>query len=286
MKQNCAHLINYKILFAILLSFYFSNSFAQSIDEDMSKPKIKTVKEISYLVEDSQIKDRNEVFETNPDWITKYDKNGKIIETIYYKKNGELLLKIVYERDRKGEILKIIMKNPSDNLKSYSINKQNKDKTIKEILTYNKDNKLIKIVSNKYNKEKKLIETLIKDSLNDKGWRKIYNYNIENKITEELQYKTDGLLIEKKTYFNIDNLNKTLQYSYKSDGSFKMIISEYDKMNNLILQKWINEKDEITSEACFEYIYDYYGNWITQKKYFSDNFIFITEKEITYWEEK
>jgi hypothetical protein len=268
-----------KILFAIILSFYSINNFAQSFDN-----KIKIVKEISYVVENSKIKSREELFEKNPDYITTYDRKGGIIESKIYSKNSELLLKILNERNEQGEHFKTIMFNSSNEIKSYSIIEYDLDKTVNQILTYNIDNKLSNIVISTYDKEKNLAETLIKDSINDIGWKKIYKYNDENKLTDELVYKPDGTLTEKKTYTYSGNTNKMLHYNYKSDGSFKIIVSEYDETNNIKFQKWINEKGEITHNATYEYIYDKHGNWITQKKYFSDNLFLITEKEITYWE--
>ena len=271
--------MKYTIFFTFIFSLYFIKTCAQS-----GNSKIKTIKEISYLLENNQIKSRKDLFKNNPDYITHYDKTGKIIETRYYNKNGELIIKLLHERNEKGEDLKIVKFNSSNELKSYSIIKYNIDKTINEILTYDKEDKLIEIVYSKSNKEKNVVETIIKDSLNDVGWKIIYNYNDENKLREEIHYKPNGKVIKKKTYNYLDNRYKTLQYNYKSNESFNINISEYDEKNNLIFQEWIDEKGEITSYASFEYINDDNGNWITQKKIFNNETVLITEKEIIYWE--
>jgi hypothetical protein len=268
-----------KILFVIIFSFYSINILGQPANHNMMM-----VKEVSYIVKDSNIRGRDELFEKNPDYIETYNRKGGTIESIYYSKNGELLLKILNESNDENVHFKTTMYNSSNEITSYSIIEYKLDKTVKQILTYNKENQLIRTVSSTRDREKNLFETIIKDTKSAVGSRILYKYNDEDELLEELVYRLDGTLLEKKTYSYSGNISNMHKYNYKIDGSFTIIIFEYDEINNIKFQKWINEKGEVTHNSTYQYINDKNGNWITQKQYFEAKLFQITEREITYWE--
>ena len=71
--------MKYILLLGILVSFSGTNFNAQST-KNSHKPKIKMVKEVLYKVENGELKSRDNLFESNLDSYTIYDKNEKPIE--------------------------------------------------------------------------------------------------------------------------------------------------------------------------------------------------------------
>jgi len=275
--------MKYILLIGILISFPITNLIAQSTEDDL-EPKIKMVKEVLYKVENGELKSRDNLFESNLNSYTIYDKNGKPIEFGLYETDGSLYEKIIYERNEKGDALKAMKKNSSGDIKSYWTYEYDSNNNMIQVKTYDSENNLINIQSNKYDENGNNIEMLLKRPKSKNGWKYVYKYNFDNKKIEQFRYKPDGSLKDRRTYSYDKNGNEHIQFKFNPDGSFMKFVSEYDKMDNLTIQNWFNEQDEQTHQTSFEYVYDENGNWITKKRSSNGKLSMVWERQIEYYE--
>jgi len=273
--------MKYIILLGVLISFSGTNLIAQSTKDNL-KPKMKMVQEVLYKSENGELKSRDNLFESNLNSYTIYDKNEKPIEIGQYEIDGSIYEKTFYERNEVGDALKATNKNSSDELKSHWTYEYDSNNNAIKVKTYNSENKLVKIQFNNYDKNGNNIEMLLANPKSNKGWKYIYKYNFEGEKTEQLKYKPDGGLKDRRTYSYNKNGNEVLQFKYKPGGNYIKFVSEYDKMNNLTIQNWFNEKDEQTHQTSFEYIYDQNENWITKKRSSNGVLSMVWERQIEY----
>ncbi|WP_428741142.1 RHS repeat domain-containing protein [Tenacibaculum sp.] len=276
--------MKYILLLGILIIHSGTNLIAQSASDNL-KPKMKKVKEILYIAKNGELKSRENIFNSNifSYVIMAFDKNEKEIENGRYEKDGSLFEKTIYLRNEKGNIIKAMKKNSLNEIKNYSTYEYDSDNNMIEVKTYDSQNNLTNIESNKYDSNGNNIETLLKSTENGKGWKYVDKYNLENKKIEEFTYRPDGSLSERRTYSYDKDGNENIQFMFKPNGSYKKFVSEYDKMNNLILQNWYNEKDEQTHQTSFEYVYDKNGNWITKKRSSNGVLNMVLERQIEYY---
>ena len=108
--------MKYILLLGFIFSFSVTNLIAQS-NLDSLKSKMKMVKEVLYKVEDGELRNRENLFDSNISSYTVYDKNGKIIENGRYEKDGSLYEKTFYERNENGDSQKGLKKIHQKNLK-------------------------------------------------------------------------------------------------------------------------------------------------------------------------
>ncbi len=274
--------IKYILLIGTLISFSGTKLIAQS-PKDNSKFKKKIVKVALYKAENGKLKNRDSILTSNIDKYIVFDKNEKIIENGRYNpSNGSLYEKTIYKREKKGNTIKAIKRNSSDEIKSYWTYKYDSNDNLIEVKTYNAKNVLTQIQSNKYDKNKNNIEMISSSPNSSGGWRYIYKYNDKKEKTEQLRYKPDGSLKDRRTYSYDKNGNEDLQIKFNPDGGFTKFISKYDKNNNLTVQDWFNEKGEKTHRTSFEYVYDKNGNWITRKRSSNGILGMIWERQIEY----
>jgi hypothetical protein len=275
--------MKYILLILILISVSGTNLIAQS-SKDSLKPKMKMIKEVLYKVENGELKSRENLFKSNISSYIIFDKNEKVLENGQYEIDGSLYEKTIYERNENGDALKATKKNSSNEIKSYWIYEYDFNNNMTEVKTYNSENNLTNIQSNKYDENGNNIEMFLYRPENENGWKYIYKYNFENKKTEELTYKPDGSLNDRRTYSYNKDGNENLQFKFNPDGSFTKFVSEYDKMNNLTIQNWFNEKDEQTHQTSFEYVYDENGNWLTKRRSSNGELGMVWERQIEYYE--
>jgi len=275
--------MKYTLLLGILILFSGTNLIAQST-KDSLKPKMRMVKEVLYKVENGELKSRDNLFESNLNSYTIYDKNEKPIEFGQYETDGSLYEKTSYERNEKGDAKKALKKNSSNEIKSYWTYNYDSQNNMIEVKTYDAENNLTNIQSNKYEENGNNVEMLLKSPESENGWEYVYKYNSDNKKIEQFRYKPDGSLKDRRTYNYDKNGNEYEQFQHKPDGTIVKFVSEYDEMNNLVVQKWYNEQGEQTHQTSFEYIYDDNGNWITKKRSSKGILSMIWEREIEYYE--
>ena len=270
------------LIIIILILNSGANLFSQST-KDSLKPKMKMVKEVLYKVENGKLKKRENLFNLNLDTYTIYDKNEKVIETGQYEIDGSLYEKTLYERNENGDVLKAIKKNSLNETKSYWIYEYNSKKKMVSVKTFDSENKVTNIQSNEYDENGNNIEMSLKTSENENGWKYVYKYNSDNKKIEQFRYKPDGSLKDNRKYSYDKNGNLNIEIKIDPNGSILKFVSEYDKMNNITIQNWFNEKEEQTHQTSFEYVYDENGNWITKKRSSNGELSMVWEREIEYY---
>ncbi|WP_188463998.1 RHS repeat domain-containing protein [Bizionia arctica] len=271
------------LLIGMLISFSGTNLIAQSTIDSLN-PKIKMEKQVLYKVENGELKNRKNLFDSNISSYMVFDKNEKLIENAQYEQDGLLYEKTVYERKENGDALKATKKNSLDEIKSYWTYEYDSNNNMIEVKTYDSENKLTKIQSNKYDEIGNNIEMLLKNPDSKNGWKYIYNYNFDNKKIEQYRYKPDGSLKDRRTYAFDNDGNENVEIKFNSDGTYIKFVSEYDEMNNLTVQNWFNEQDEETHQTSFEYVYDENGNWITKKRSSKGVLSMVWERMIEYYE--
>jgi hypothetical protein len=281
--QHLNKTMKYIILLGVLISFSGSNLIAQSTVDNL-KPKMKLSKEVLYKVENGELKSRTSLFESNLNSYTIYDKNEKPIEFGQYETDGSIYEKTFHERNDKGDALKAMQKNSSDEVKSYWTYEYDSDNNMIEVKTYDSENSLTKIQSNKSDENGNSIEMVLKNSESDIGWKYVYKYNSDNKKIEQLRYEPDGSLLDRRTYNYNEKGNEFEQFQHKPDGTIMKFVSEYDEMGNLTIQNWFNEQKEQTHQTSFEYVYDKNGNWITKRRSSKGVLSLVWEREIEYYE--
>jgi hypothetical protein len=275
--------MKYILLVGFLILSTGTKLIAQT-SKDSLKPKIKMAKEVLYKVENSELKNRDNLFESNLNSYTIYDKNEKPIEFGQYETNGSLYEKTIYERNEKGDAQKAMKKNSSGETKSFWTYEYDSNNNMIEVKTYDAENNLTNIQSNKYDENGNNIEMLSKRSEGDNGWKYVYKYNFDDKKIEQFRYKPDGSLKDRRTYSYDKDGNENVQFKFNPDGSFMKFVSVYDKMDNLTIQNWFDEHDEQTHQTSFEYVYDENGNWITKKRSSKGVLSMVWERKIEYYE--
>lgn len=251
---------------------------------DSLKPKIKMVKEVIYKPENGELKNRENLFDSSISSYMIFDRNEKVIENGQYEQDGTLYQKTFYERDEEGKVQKVIKKNSSDEVNSYSTYVYDSNNNIIEANTFDSENRLTNIQANQYDENRNNIEMSTKTPGSENGWKNVYKYNPDNKKIEQFRYKPDGSLKDRRTYSYNKNGHENIQFIFKPDGSFTKFVSEYDEMNNLSIQNWYNEQNEQTHQTSFEYLYDKNGNWITKKRSSNGEMGMIWERQIEYYE--
>lgn len=274
--------MKYILLIGILISFSDLNLIAQSKDDSLTV-KIKMIKEVSYKVEKGKLKNREGLFTSNIDIYKVFDKNGKVIENRRYNPDGSIYEKTIYERNKKGDAIKAVKKNSSNKLKSYWTYEYDSNNNIIKVNTYNSENNLIRIQSNKYDNKRHIVEMLLITPGKGISWKYIYNYNVKGEKIKQFRYKPDGNLKDKRTYLYDENGNDILQIKFNPNGSYTKLVSDYDEMNNITVQSWLNEQDEKTNQTSFQYVYNEHKNWITKKRSSNGILNMIWEREIEYY---
>ena len=275
--------MKYTLLIGILISFAGANLIAQSTSNSL-KPKFKMIKEVIYKPENGELKNRNDLFDSNLSSCTIFDQSEKVLEIRRYAKDGSLQEKTIYERNEDGLAQKAMKKNSSDELKSYWNYEYDSNGSMVAVKTYDSKGNLTKVQSNKYDDRDNLIEMILLKPGNESGWKFIYKYNSHNKKTERLRYKPDGSLKDRRTYSYDEGGNEILQIKFNPDGSFMKFVSKYDRMNNMTVQNWLNEEGEQIHQTSFEYVYDKNGNWISKRRSSNGELGMVWERQIEYYE--
>jgi YD repeat-containing protein len=280
MKKQKLHTLT----IGILICFCGFNLFAQS-NNDSIQPIIKMTKEYSYKYDENDgFKSRDSIFPSNFDTYSIYDKNEKTIENGRYNPDGSLYQKTYYLRNKNGDAIKGISKNSEDEIKSQWSYEYDDNKNLVEVLTYDSDSTLTNKQINRFDENNNQTEMINDDLKRGKTRKYEYKFNADGNKIEQIRYNPDGSLKDKRLYDYDEIGNETIQYLNRADGSKMKFVSEYDEMNNLLVQNWFDEKGEQTHQTAFEYVYDEQGNWITKKRISKGILNLIWERQIEYRE--
>jgi YD repeat-containing protein len=278
-KQNIQ-----KLIIGILVCFCGLKLAAQS-NNDNDKPIIKTTKEYSYKYDENDgLKSRDSIFPANFDTYSIFDENEKIIENGRYNPDGSLYQKTLYFRDKDGEAIKGISKGSNNEIKSQWSYEYDENKNLIEVLTYDSDSTLTNRQLNRFDYENSQTEMVTEDLKRNKTRKYEYKFDADENKIEQVRYNPDGSLKDKRIYQYDNNGNEKIQFLNRADGSKMKFVSEYDEMNNLLVQNWFDEGGEQTHQTAFEYNYDKHGNWITKKRISKGILNLIWEREIEYRE--
>lgn len=277
--------LSYLIIF-ILFTQVSCKSKKITNNNDSNK-NIKSIKESLFKPDDS-IKNafksnRDSLFAVKFDTYTVYSKNGKVIEHSRYENNGDLYQKRVNKVNEKSVLIEGKKYNSKGEIKETWKYSYDDSGNMTEVNYYNNDGKFTGKQVDKYDKNNNLIEFTYQNSKGKVTNRQTYKYFKNGNKKEESRYKSDGTLRDRRTYEYDDNGNEIIDKAYKADGSIMIYKSEYDKMNNIIENYWINEKGEQTHQTSFSYVYDKYGNWITKRRSSNGVLGMIWERKIEYY---
>jgi hypothetical protein len=176
-----------------------------------------------------------------------YDNDGNLKEKKYYDTSGKMDRHFYFKCDKSGKIIEE---------KRYQ---------------FNLSDDVIRTMEYFYNENNRLIQ--------------IDNIGADNVISssEYFEYDTSGYLIMNKDfgeylYENDDQGNPLIKYLIESDGS-KTITYE-GKFNdiNLLVEEKMYFHGNFAGTFYYSYELDSIGNWISRKKYFSDNTTNFTKK--------
>ena len=247
----------------------------KSIKEILSKPDKPIIKELNT--------NRDSIFAIKFDTYVIYSKNGKVIENSRYENDGSLYQKSKNELDENGKLIKGVRYNSKGEIKEKWNYIYDKNGNLTEVKYYDIEEDLTDIQLNVYDNKGNKIEMLRTNLKRNTVWKNTYVYNGHKEKIEQFRYKPDGSLKDRRTYKYNKKGNEIEQNLYKSDGSIIKFVSEYDKMNNLIVQNWFDEQGEQFDQTSFEYVYDENGNWITKSRSSNGVLSMIWERKIEYY---
>jgi len=274
------------ILTLVLLTQFSCKTTKVAINET-TKPQIHSIKEILSKPDKPIIKalklNRDSVFTIKYDTYQVFSKNGKLIESSIYENDGSLYQKRVNILDEKGVLIKGVKYNSNGKIIETWKYLYDKDGNMVEVTYYDNNGVFTGKQINVYDKNNNLTEYYYENSKGRITNRETYKYFKNGKIKELHRFMSDGTLRDRRTYEYDDNGNEIIDKAYKPDGSVMIYKSEYDKMNNIIENYWINEKGEQTDRTSFEYVYDKNGNWITKRRSTNGVLSMIWERKIEYF---
>ncbi len=208
-----------------------------------------------------------------------YDKQGNIIESIYYNFNGDIIYKKIKEYDIKNNLISEVEYKNNDSLillkRKYNINNNlieefkngklatwlyDKNDNMIESDSYNEFGKLTRKWKNKYNSNNNYTESILYDSTGKITIKWIVKYDLKNNKIESLKFTSDGLLEEKEKYF----------YNSKNQLFEKFVYNSKDEIINIF--KYEYEKNGILNiieynglESCLGNVYKYDTKWLKNK---------------------
>lgn len=278
-----------KIGYVLMLILFtqFSCKTTKGVVNKTPEKKIKSIKEILFKPNNPINKaiqsNRDSVFSVKYDTYQIFSKKGKLIENSRFENNGDLYQKIVNTINEKGVLINGKKYNSEDEIIETWKYLYDDNENMIEVTYYDNNTVFTGKQVNKYDENNNLTEYNYQNSKGKVINRDTYKYFENGKIKEQHRYKPDGTLRDRRTYEYDDNGNEIIDKAYKSDGSIMIYKSEYDKMNNIIENYWINEKGEQTHQTSFEYVYDENGKWITKGRSSNGVLSMIWERQIEYY---
>lgn len=268
------------IVFLITFFSFFFNDDKNIANKEI--PKIKSITEASYYAKKTGLIERTIALKKNKNNINEYNNVGELIGNIQFEMDGSLYEKTTSVLNENGQVIKSIVNDNKEKIKSYLINEINSSGKVISVKTYDSNDFLLDSQSYTYDSNGNCIEYINSNFKYKHKTITNYKYNSKNQLTEEI---FDNEVRKEKTSrtFTYDQKgNQIEEYMNCSDGRFIKFISEYDSLNNLISQKWYDKNEKQNHETSFEYAYDSYNNWITKKRYLNGEIDFVWERKIEY----
>lgn len=206
--------------------------------------------------------------------INKYN-NNKLIEKSYYTSAGDLDERIVYEGyDNNGN---------ATLLKRY---KSKKELDSESIVKYDEYGYKTEMVNKPFGPFSSFIVQIFYKYDENGNEIEAVRY-IKGKPTHKVVYKYDvrGNEISKSDKYWFDMRTSPFRFIYDKHGEEKRddgSIENYDQNGNLLTQMFVIDY-VIFESSIYEYDFDIRGNWIKQIKYLDKKIMFLTEREIEYF---
>lgn len=238
---------------------------------------LKTMSVASYSAKRVGEMNRETALKTLVNRTEYYDIKGELIEYKTFGNNGILYEQTKLKRNEKGTVVQGTTLDSEGNIKRYWSIKLGIGERVEEMNTFEPNHKLIRAQLYKYDNKGNKIEMKIGPG------RTEYEYNSINQLTKEKYFDLDRNTTETRI-FSYDKMgNKTEELLVHNDGNKVKFINEYDGLNNLIVQKWINEEGEEYNKTEFNYTYDAFSNWLTKKRIFNGELGMVWERQIEYY---
>ena len=274
-----------KYIFLIILGSWFSSVNLLAQDKiDSVKPKKKHIKTVEYKLKKGELKNRDSLFASNsyPYSFMVFDKNGHMIEVGRKNADGSLINKNVYIKDEKGISAKGFKIIASNEIERYWINQYDLDGNLIKTKTYDSGDNLIHHSTLKYDAQGNVIEKSVTDVLLNSGYRIINEYNVNGKLKQRFKYSLEGELLTVSKYaYKKRKFFHTMKD--KKDGSQFKQVYKYDAGKNLIGLNTYDNEGDLIGKRSYDYIYDDFGNWITQKCRSYGKLHTVMEREIEYY---
>lgn len=288
------------------------------LSKDNIKGKVKEIVETKF--EAKKVIGELKKSDLKGQWIYRYDKDGNMLEQIWYRKNGELGSQETFKYDDNGNQTERnfccnYKGKPSNSSYKYKYNDgvlnektEYKDGKLRFRYKYDKNGKETEQsryelsgtfageVNQKYTFEYDIDGNLTKESKYDKYGELIWWYKVkygEDGKQINLKYNKDGKLILRYEYnFDVDS-NLTKESKYDEYGELNWWFEyNYDDYGNKNEQSDYNSKGELQSK--YKYKYELYekNNWTIRTEFTSYNIdkkltnekpTTITERKIQYY---
>lgn len=261
----------------ILLGLAFNSQVFQE------KKEIKTIKEAIYFPgKRGEEITRTSALKDYVKYITSYDENGELIESLHFSEPDSILARVVKVKNKNGKIELINVYDDEENLKSSTKCKVDRRGNITSKKTYSKGKKLVSKVLLQYDKNSNVTFKTVVSYTNSKKWLTRYIYNDKNQLVEEIRFFPIGIK-DRRVFIYDDNKNRVKSVVKKVDLDKPVYMSTFDDYDNMIVQKWYDDDGDFYKTTRFEFVYDANGNWITKKRFSNNKLMLIWEREIEYY---
>lgn len=270
------------ILSILTILLAFSNSHTQEI----AKEKIsifKTITEGSYSFKRSGDLTREKVLNEKINKKQFYNEEGILIEYWRYESDGIIYEKTKLTKDNEGKLIKSITYDKDGNLKRHTTSQFDKKKKVLEYKTYDSKDELTSIQKNEYDANENQISFINTSVKSNRTFKTTSEYNSKNQLIKETDFKPDGTVKDTRTFKYDEKENEIESDLKRPNGNYTKFISEYDDLNNLILQKWYDKDGKQKHQNSFTYVYDDNNQWITRKRYSNGELGYVWERQIEYY---
>ncbi|BAX79064.1 hypothetical protein ALGA_0675 [Labilibaculum antarcticum] len=271
-----------KIIFSLfVLGFIFSCSSTKNTNKENSK-MFNTILEASYGSKQSGALVREIALNQESSRKEFYDEQGVLVEYWSYEVDATLYEKTKLITNKDGEVIKSTTYDKDGNLEKYTTSEFDNNGKIIESRTFNSKDELISTQKNKYDINGNQISMSNTISESNITFKTTNEYNSRNQKSKEIEFEPDGRIKNTRTFTYDRKGNEIESELIRPNGEYTKFISEYDRANNITIQKWYDKEGKQIHQTSFEYVYDENNNWITKKRYSDGKLGFVWERQIEY----
>lgn len=224
-------------------------------------------------------------------FLTKFDDNGKIVESILYSEEGAQTSKVKTKFN--GNLIEYICYSANDSLVGKIIGKYDSKRNIVETNSYQPDGRIVVRSNFKYDENSNKIEEISEQIDNGFKQRTSNKFDIKGNIIDS---KTESYLKnDSRGWFCISH--ETKKYDIKGNNIEIVIIDcvngamnrktiqKFDDKGNIIEGSNYNVDGGLMYKYIYKFDYDKKGNWIKKIDYENEIPKYITIRQIEYYTE-